>query len=233
MKIRKTLYKVKRKLLQVIYKSRNNKWKNQKVFKNIYDKNLFHKGEEINEVSRSGPGSDLLQTREIIKQLPVLFQKYSIKTILDIPCGDFYWMKKIDLKGIQYYGGDVVGEIILGNKKFSSNNIEFIQLDIIEDPLPKVDLIICRDLFVHLTNHQIFNAIDNIKKSSSKYLLTTSFKDRMVNNDIALMGKWRPINVEVAPFNFNYPIDEIFENCTEDNMCYNDKYLLLYKIEHL
>lgn len=37
-----------------------------------------------------------------------MLKKYSIKSILDIPCGDFSWMKKIELDGIEYIGADIV-----------------------------------------------------------------------------------------------------------------------------
>ena len=39
--------------------------------------------------SFSGTGSNLDQTKEIIKKLPILIKNYKIKSILDIPCGDF------------------------------------------------------------------------------------------------------------------------------------------------
>lgn len=231
------LYKIKQKIkkeAQLIINNllRKNKAYNKYVFTKIYKGDLFNSrsGNE-NPVSKSGSGSDLEQTREIINMLPNIFQKYEIKSVLDVPCGDFYWMQYVDLKGIQYTGGDIVSEIIdQNNQKYANETIQFREIDIINEDLPQVDLILCRDLLVHLKNSQITDALKNIKRSGSKYLLTTSFKNTTQNIDNGNIGFWRPINIELPPFNLSHPIDEIFENCTEANGRYNDKYLLLFKI---
>ncbi|MDI9257678.1 class I SAM-dependent methyltransferase [Flavobacterium sedimenticola] len=208
------------------------RWYNQRVFTKIYRHDLFNtRSSNDHNVSKSGSGSDLEQTKALIEQLPVLFQKYKIQSLLDLPCGDFFWMQKVDLTGIQYIGGDIVADVIKkNNAAFASEHIAFREIDIINDDLPKVDLILCRDLLVHLKNQQIIAALKNIKKSGSKYLLTTSFKNTTHNQDNGVIGFWRTINLELEPFNWKYPIDEIFENCTEGNGKYNDKYLLLYQI---
>ncbi|WP_333875326.1 class I SAM-dependent methyltransferase [Flavobacterium sp.] len=208
------------------------RWYNQRVFTKIYRHDLFNtRSSNDHNVSKSGSGSDLEQTKALIEQLPVLFQKYKIQSLLDLPCGDFFWMQKVDLTGIQYTGGDIVADVIKkNNAAFASEHIAFREIDIINDDLPKVDLILCRDLLVHLKNQQIIAALKNIKKSGSKYLLTTSFKNTTHNQDNGVIGFWRTINLELEPFNWKHPIDEIFENCTEGNGKYNDKYLLLYQI---
>lgn len=205
---------------------------NQRVFTKIYDNDLFNlRSGNDNNVSKSGSGSDWEQTKEIIKHLPILLDKYQIKSVLDVPCGDYYWMQKVNLEAIKYIGGDiVVGVIETNNLKFSSDSISFREIDIINDALPKVDLILCRDLLVHLKNQQITAALKNIKKSGAKYLLTTSFKNTTNNQDNGIIGFWRTINLELPPFLMTNPIDEIFENCTEGDGKYNDKYLMLYQI---
>jgi 2-polyprenyl-3-methyl-5-hydroxy-6-metoxy-1,4-benzoquinol methylase len=205
---------------------------NKHVFTDIYDKDLFNsRSGNDNNVSKSGSGSDLEQTKEIIAKLPSLLKKYDIKSILDVPCGDFYWIRHIDLSGIDYTGADIVTKIIENNNKaYASENIRFQEIDVVNDAVPKVDLVICRDLLVHLKNDQIRKAIKNIRKSGAKYLLTTSFKNTTVNADNNTIGFWRPINLFLPPFSLTDPVDEIFENCTEANGKYNDKYLLLYQI---
>lgn len=171
------------------------------VFSRVYNKDLFNNVQIIDRSkSRSGTGSSLHQTRELKSALPLLFKKYNIKTLLDIPCGDFYWMQNVNLNGIKYTGGDIVSKIISNNKKYTSNFIQFKKLDILNDKLPKSDLILCRDLFVHLTYDQVFCALNNIRESGSKYLLATSYKCRETNKDIKEVGNWRPLNMEIAPF---------------------------------
>ena len=234
------LYKVKKKItkeMEVLMSTlfKKSKFYNRYVFSKIYERDLFNiGGNNLNPISKSGPGSDLLQTKEIIKKLPLLIKKYNIKSILDIPCGDFYWMSNVQLLDASYIGADIVEMLIKKNKDtFTTDKVEFISLDILTDDLPKVDLILCRDLFVHLKNDQIKIALKNIKNSGSKYLLTTSFKERFSNGENLVIGGWRPLNLEIEPFNLKKSIDEIFENCTEGEMKFTDKYLLLFKIKDL
>jgi hypothetical protein len=53
-------------------------------------------------------GSALQATRHTINALPNIFSKYEIKSILDSPCGDFHWMKEVDLSAVKYIGVDLV-----------------------------------------------------------------------------------------------------------------------------
>jgi hypothetical protein len=90
-------------------------------------------------------------------------------------------------------------------------------------------LIFVRDCFVHLSYKDIDSAIKNIKSSASKYLLTTTFTNHHLNVDI-LTGEWRPLNLQVQPFNFSTPILVINENCTEGNGEFIDKSMALWEI---
>jgi len=198
----------------------------ESVFTEIYQKNLF-KGNE----SRSGSGSNLEQTEIIRNELPDLVAELKIQSMLDIPCGDFFWLKEVDLDSIQYTGVDIVDDIISSNnKKYAKQNRNFIKLNILEDVLPKVDLFLCRDLLVHFSFDDIKKAVNNIKKSGSKYLLTTSFPNLKQNNDI-ITGDWRKLNLQIPPISFPNPIKQILEKCIEKNCA--DKSLLLYHIKDL
>jgi len=198
----------------------------ESVFTEIYQKNLF-KGNE----SRSGSGSNIEQTEIIRKELTDLVAELKIQSMLDIPCGDFFWLKEVVLDSIQYTGVDIVDDIISSNnKKYAKQNRNFIKLDILEDDLPKVDLILCRDLLVHFSFNDIKKAVNNIKKTQSKYLLTTSFPNLKQNNDI-ITGDWRKLNLQIPPFSFPNPMNQILEKCSEKNC--SDKSLFLYQIKEL
>jgi len=167
------------------------------------------------------------------EELANLLIEYQVKSILDIPCGDFYWMNKINLNGINYIGADIVEQLILDvRKKHGEENKKFEVRNLIEDKLPTVDLIFIRDCFVHLSYSDIMKSIDNIKASRSKYLLTTSFVNQVSNRDI-ITGDWRPLNLQIAPFNFPSPITLIDEKSTESGGSYKDKSLLLWDISSL
>jgi len=151
------------------------------TFTGIYKTNLWNSRE-----SHSGTGSDLSQTRVLIKNLERLFEEYNIKSVLDIPCGDLNWMRTVNLTDIKYTGADIVMDLIYKNKERFKHlsNMNFKLLDLTSDPLPEVDLILCRDCLVHLSYENIFKALSNIQSSNCKYLLTTTFTDREINYEI-------------------------------------------------
>ena len=98
------------------------------------------------------------------------------------------------------------------------------------DELPKMDLVFVRDCFVHLSYRDIRKAIQNIKKSGSKYLMSTSFVNHHDNHNIPT-GDWRPINLQDAPFRFPKPEYVLIENCTQGNGAYQDKAMGLWLVE--
>lgn len=199
----------------------------KRVFTEIYARNIWESD------SKSGPGSELSQTQELIKELPKFFERFEIKSILDAPCGDFNWMQHIDLKNMEYIGGDIVPAIIETNKnQFESHNIRFEVMDIIEDDLPNVDLIIVRDCFVHFSYRNISKALHNIRKAGIQYIATTSFINCPKNYDIPT-GEWRLINLQLEPFNFPEPLYLIDEKCTEGDGRFSDKSLIIWKVTSL
>lgn len=197
----------------------------KEVFTKIYEDNSW-----TSQESRSGLGSELKSTKIIRQELPELFKKFKIKSFLDVPCGDLNWMQYVDMTNIDYIGADIVDKMIETNKvKFPK--LDFRVLDLTESELPKVDLIFVRDLLGHFNYENVNKAIQNIIKSGSKYLLTTSFTKWHYNSDIQ-NGGWRPINLMIQPFKLK-PIYLINENCFEGGGEYNDKCLLLFEIENL
>lgn len=173
----------------------------KEVFTNIYTVNGWGSQESV-----SGQGSTLEMSQYAINMLNSIVEEYSITSILDLPCGDFNWMKKVKLDQINYLGADIVEELINQNKKqYTTHQVNFEVLDLLKDDLPKVDLILVRDCFVHFAYDDFQKAMENIKLSGSKYLLTTTFISASINYDITT-GDWRPINLQKPPFSFPNPI---------------------------
>jgi glycosyltransferase involved in cell wall biosynthesis len=200
----------------------------ENVFTKIYKGNSWNSGE-----SYSGTGSTIEQTRVVRNLLPELVNKLNVRTFLDIPCGDFHWMSRTTLNVNNYFGADIVNDLVLLNSlRFSDEEKQFIKLDVISDRLPKCDMIFTRDCLVHLSFEDIKRAILNIKESRSEFILTTTFSNVKINKNIKT-GDWRPINLEEPPFNFPAPLQLINEECTEDGGIYNDKCLGLWKINDL
>jgi len=181
----------------------------------------------------SGDSSTLAASEKLREELAGLLKEYNIKTILDIPCGDFNWMKEMDLAGIDYTGADIVSDLVdLNKEKFGGEFCKFQKLDITADPLPKVDLVICRDCLVHLSNRLIDQALENINRSNSTYLLATTFTAPRRNRNI-LTGAWRPLNLQREPYNFPEPLMLINENFQLRAGCYPDKSLGLWRLDDI
>lgn len=183
--------------------------------------------------SRSGTGSNIAQTETLRVALPPLLERLGTETLLDIPCGDFFWMKELSLVGIDYIGADIVPELIAMNQeKYSQAGRRFQACDLVTEPLPDADTIFCRDCLVHLSYKDIRHAIANIKASGATWLITTSFKERNKNRDI-MTGKWRPLDMNATPFNWPEPKEWIHENNTEKDGRFGDKHLGIWKIADL
>jgi SAM-dependent methyltransferase len=204
------------------FKSRRSK------FMDIYKRNGFGGQESI-----SGPGSSLEQTRVIRRELPALLKELEVRSLLDAPCGDFHWMKELDLDLERYLGIDIVPNIIKVNQALYGNSRRrFMVLDLTKDPLPFFDLIFCRDCFIHLSQRDIFSAIRNFHNSGTKYLLTTTFTGIDENRN-TVTGRMRPINLQIPPFNFPVPILLVNEHCTEEEGGFADKSMGLWEIEEI
>jgi len=193
----------------------------KEIFTNIYKNNSWGSKESF-----SGTGSTLDATKYIRNELFAILKKYEIKSMLDIPCGDFNWMKCVDLSEIDYLGADIVKELIEKNSKENPEK-KFVEMNLLKDDIPKFDLILCRDCLFHFSFDDIKKALCNIKKSRSKYVLTTSFNWKSFQNIDIKTGAWRRLNLELEPINLPSPLDFIVEGS------YKDKCLLLYKCEDL
>jgi hypothetical protein len=197
----------------------------EEVFAEIYWTNAWNGMDSV-----SGTGSDLVQTRIIAREIPALCASLGVRTLLDVPCGDFHWMSRVDLSELDYTGADIVDEIVTQNQlRHSRKGVRFRRLNLIRDPLPRVDLILCRDCLVHLSFADVFTALGRICESRSAYLLTTTFPTRTDNADIS-MGDWRPLNLEQAPFVLPPPRHVINEGCTEGDGYFDDKSLGLWRV---
>lgn len=197
-------------------------------FSAIYRDNGF-----VGTESLSGAGSTRFQTRVIRQKLPELFRKLGVRSVLDIPCGDFHWMRDVELAGIHYTGADVVDEMVRKNQQlFGGPSRAFECVNLITGPLPSADLVFCRDCLVHLPFEDALAAIETIRLSKCEWLLTTTFTRDTPNDDLDAAG-WRALNLTLPPFNLPQPTMLISEKCTEAGGLAGDKSLGLWRIADL
>jgi len=150
----------------------------------------------------SGLGSELSATSNIRQLLPSVVSALQVTSIVDVGCGDWTWMKELNLP-CHYLGVDVVSEVILSNSKHTSNNVAFMQLNAISEPLPNADAALCREVLFHLSFEDSLKVLNNIK-NTSKFLIATT-NDLWFNSDIRT-GDFRNINLCRPPYSFPSPL---------------------------
>jgi hypothetical protein len=196
----------------------------QNYFTKIYQLNSWQSNE-----SKSGPGSER-NNNTICNLINIVLNLINMNlvdnttlTLVDCPCGDFNWidllfssiLKNTKIKTIKYYAYDIVPDLL---EKFNSitkiDNVEynFNVLDITTQIPIKSDLIICKELFIHLSFNDIKKTINNFINSESTYFVSNDFEN-IENIDINeyknnCLGECRPVCLTLPPFNLcNYIID--------------------------
>ena len=178
----------------------------------------------------SGRGSSLDRTTAIRRELPALFSELGVRSVVDAGCGDFHWFSALGVELDSYVGVDVVEDLSAANRaRHGGPRRRFVALDVIRDPLPRADLILCRDCLVHLKNRQISAALCNFRRSGCRYLLATTFTGDHPNHDVPL-GGWRPLNLERGPFALGPPLRLISERESVEDPRYLDKSLGLWAL---
>ena len=202
----------------------------QDLFTRIWQTNLWGA-----ETSASGLGSEDAATATLRRELPPLLRRLKIETLLDLPCGDFGWMSRTEFGLRRYLGGDIVAELVAENSRryaTADGRISFARLDLLQDPLPAMDAILCRDCLVHLSFANIDRALAQFRASGSRFLIATTFTGHDRNED-APDGDWRMLNLTVAPLDLPQPLALLDEGCTEGNGAYADKSLGVWRLADL
>ncbi len=214
-------------LIKVINKQRTklrfkNSKNNKAIFTKIYKEKLW--GDSGNAFN-SGSGSDYANSQSYINLINNFLDEKNIKIIVDLGCGDYRVASKFNLKERAYIGCDIVDDLIKRNNKiFSNKNISFICLDVIEDEIPKGDLLLIRQVLQHLSNDDISNLIKKIKiRKAFKYIIVTDelpiSNVHKINPDV-LKGATRIENngglyLEKEPFNIKVKV--LLDRVTSDD----------------
>lgn len=197
----------------------------EKRFNNIYKLGLWDgKGQ-----SKSGAGSTLEATENIRQMLPVFLNQVEAKSLIDLGCGDFYWMKEIQIP-CKYVGLDIVPDVIEeNNKMYKKTKREFLYHDAINDPLPKnSDVVLCREVMFHLSFEHGIALLDKVIQSDARFFLTTT-SDAANNNKNIRTGQFRNINLFKRPYNLPPCIDKWKDSSSVSG----DRYLAIWKVSDI
>jgi hypothetical protein len=161
----------------------------------------------------------------------MMLRELNVRSLLDLPCGDWAWMQRVDLSGIDsYIGGDIVPDLVNDlQERHAGPGRAFVVLDALSSDLPSVDAVIVRDLLGHLEHYQVRRLVQNVKRSGAVWLLATHYPELHHNVDIG-MGGWRPQNMTLAPYGWPEPQRLLWERPPDERA---DKTVAVWSVAEL
>jgi len=184
-------------------------------------KEVFSEGWQVGEQEKGdtvcGWGSEIEHTVNIRAKLPQIIRYYGIKSINDAGCGDLCWISHLDMATIDYVGYDIVSRHSWGN------TLTCKQLDITKHVMRKADMVICRDVLIHLPNDLVLSTLQNFRECSTLLLTTTFDRSDNLNRIKEPSLQYSKIDLSSEPFSLEEPIVCIQED-------YPGKYSCLWRI---
>lgn len=152
-------------------KTKKKSWPTKAAMEQVYEKNLWG----INDSKfYSGDGSHNPEIVQPYLEAVTSFLKSFEEPLVvcDLGCGDFNVGKELIKYTKKYIAVDIVPALIKQNKeKFTDFNLEFHCLDIAVDDLPNGDCAILRQVLQHLSNNEVQNVVNKLKKY--RYVILT------------------------------------------------------------
>ncbi len=185
-------------------------------FSAVYEERLWGSAE-----SASGLGSERSSgtVRHALAVLDDVIRTHGIRSIADIPCGDFNWMPELLAahSDLTYVGYDVVPALIR-DIRLSHPTHDFRLLDITQTTPERADLIFSKDLLNHLSEADVWAALGNMVASGGDWLLVTTNRGfENVDLEPTQPHASRHLNLEAPPYSLPEPVS-------------GDHYLLLYRM---
>jgi len=203
----------------------DNKYKHfstEQVFEKIYQDGLWGKDEK--GLSTSGFGSHAYNlVNPYINAIKKVAGDYSLKSAVDLGCGDFSVGSKL-LDTFEYFTAcDISSTILNRNKKlYNLENLKFRKINLAQDELPVGDIAFVRQVLQHLSNHDIALFVDKLNLTKPyKYIVVTEslpFSSTFVPNIDKPSGPGIRVMLDsgvilhTSPFELNYK--EMHEICT-------------------
>lgn len=164
-----------------------------------------------------GPGSSVANTEIFRKWLRTVLETYGVKRMNDSGCGDLTWVSEIDFAalGVDYLGYDV--------RENLDAPLPYEKLEIVYEPMRPCDLILCKDVFIHLETELVEKALENFRDACPGALFaSTTFPG--VDNTRTNMKGFAPLDLAASPFNLGTPLDKI------ESPIRRNKFLALWRI---
>ena len=163
-----------------------------------------------------GSGSTVAYTEFLRDAIPPILETYDIKVLNDAGCGDMNWISllasEFETAGVDYLGYDV--------RTLVDPPLPYEKLEIVHERMRPCDLILCKDVFIHLPDEMVLTALANFR-AVSKYLLSTTFplvehgSERAIRG---LGGGFARINLEDPRYGLGEPLEAVAEPQWQKNI---------------
>lgn len=193
-------------------------------FHHEYDRNPVAQRPE----TADGPGATVALTEDLRGWLSALLRRSEVCTMLDAACGDWSWMRLVDLGATEYTGWDVdPGRIDTCRRRIATG--DFVPLDrpntvfeavnlLTVDEIGYYDLVLCRDFLMHVPNEHVSAILRKIRAGGSLLLLATSFPGadnaaRAWHPETATWAGYmeQPLDLCAPPFSLGIPLESFAE----------------------
>ena len=168
----------------------------EKVYAHYYSNLSFLSGQTLTSrvenftsrrTSLSGPGSTAEATVGVRAALPFLLSLLGLKTIVDVPCGDFNFLREVLASpasplGLSYTGGDIVRSLVhelqhtFGGRQHARGlHLRFVPFDLATQVLWPADLVLVRDVLFHFDAERVLTVLRHVNQSGGRFFMSTSF----------------------------------------------------------
>lgn len=190
------------------------------TFDKIYASGIWGVSEDPSQVFYSGSGShDEVVVVPYIQAVSRFLEALETKPdVVDLGCGDFNVGSQLRGYCNGYVACDVVEKLIRFNQeKYSELGVDFRVLNMVEDDLPKGDVVFIRQVLQHLSNSEISSVLQKIKARYKCLILTEHLPstcdfhanvDKPSGPDIRT-GLGSGVVITRPPFNFKASREEL------------------------
>jgi hypothetical protein len=180
-------------------------------FTNIYENNEWGNNNNPYYKGSSGGGSEInYNINTYIPFLQSFIIDNSIKTIVDLGCGDFVCGKYIyDILDISYIGYDIYKKVIEYNSNtYALPKYKFVYLDFYnnKEKIENADLCILKDVLQHWKIEEIYDFMDYITQNKKfKYILIINCCNQ-TNDDFDNEQRSKPLSIDYLPLKKYNPV---------------------------
>lgn len=133
----------------------------EEVFTRIYRENIWGDGSPDNP--RSGDGSKPSNARQYVEYVKSMIDSLGVRSVLDIGHGDWVMWRDFKFEGLQYIGIDIaIGLSEEVERIHGTSNRIFRHTSAFESGLPKVEMVISKEVLQHLTNQEVVDLLKQL-----------------------------------------------------------------------